>query len=106
MDIFQPKGNSFYYTDEFRNIIEDHLNYIRNHKTTIAMRLETHDMIKNNNDLYSLFMEKKIPMDLHWITLRLNNLTSPFLNRVELEYILIPDAGIIGQIFSAYHSRK
>ena len=102
----QPKGNDYYYTDEFRNILEDHLNYIRGHKNTIVMRLETHDMIKNNNDLYSLFMEKNIPLDLHWITLRLNNLTSPFLNRQELEYILIPDVGVIQQIFGAYHSRK
>ena len=63
-------------------------------------------MIKNKCDIYSLFLERKIPKQYHWVMLRLLGLNSPFLNRIELSYIIIPPFNEIENIKTAYISRK
>lgn len=106
MNHIESEGDLIYYNEEFRVVLENHLHYLIKHPDTTISIVQDHEMIKNKCDIYSLFLERKIPKQYHWVMLRLLGLNSPFLNRIELSYIIIPPFNEIENIKTAYISRK
>lgn len=94
-----------WYTQEFRNVLEDHITFIRNNKPT-AQALDANQVIKYRFDFFSLLSEYNIPSYMHWITMRVNGLKSSIDDFSMLENILCPDPTILNQILQHYHSRN
>ena len=105
MSFIESSGDSLYYNDNFRIVLEDHIEYLLTHPDTTISIVQEHEMIKNKCDIYSLFLDRKIPKQYHWIMTRLLGLKSPFLIRLELNYIVIPPFEEIEKIRATYISR-
>lgn len=106
MDHIESAGDDTYYSEEFRVILDNHLTSLRNHPDTTISAVQEHEMIKNKCDIYSLFLDRGIPKQYHWVMVRLLGLPSAFLNRFELSYIIVPPFEELEKIKSCYISRK
>lgn len=66
------------YDIAFRNYIEDHLMFLRDHETTELVNIDGGLAYKNSGDFYGLLTDMSVPVYLHWVLLRVNNMTNPF----------------------------
>lgn len=103
---FSPAGDPVWYTDAFRNVLEDHLTYLRNNKTTQLQQVEPNLVIKFQFDMFSLFRFYRLQDYLHWITMRMNGYLSPIDNFSEMTSFIVPDETTINQILQHYNSRN
>lgn len=103
-------GNAYpdYYSDEFRNVLEDHMSYFRSSPNTRRLIIDADVALQNEFDFYGLLKTKAIPFHLHWLMLRLLNFHSPMDMTRDLKSILLPDFNeveIIRNIYKANQSR-
>ena len=59
MSFIESSGDSLYYNDNFRIVLEDHIEYLLTHPDTTISIVQEHEMIKNKCDIYSLFLDRK-----------------------------------------------
>lgn len=102
---FNKPPNHIWFTDEFRNVLEDHLIFLRNKKSTV-INLEPMVKIKYRFDFFSLLKNHNIENYSHWIVMRMNGLNSPTDDFSELESLVIPDTTVLNQVLQHYVSRK
>jgi len=91
-------GPSIYYSQSFRDVLEDHLTYLKNHSTTNVLSIEPMKAYKYEFDLYSLLREYNIPTHLHWLVMRLNDMVSPTDATVKIDHLIIPDFSTVDRI--------
>ena len=103
---FSPAGDPVWYTDEFRNVLEDHLTYLRHHKSTQLQSVEANLVIKYRFDMFSLFRYYRINDYLHWITMRMNGYKSPTDDFSEMTSFIVPNETTANQILQHYNSRN
>jgi hypothetical protein len=96
------EGANVYYTDGFRNILEDHMTYLRTHPTTRTLDVTPKQAEKYEYDLIGLLNELEIPMYLHWVVARANSFNS--VNEVpsDLVSLLIPDHKEVAKLQQTY----
>lgn len=93
-------GEVNYYSQTFRNTIENHLDFFRNDVSTTTLVLDVHDEYKYRGDFYGLLLKNKIHQDMFWITMRVNALHSPIDYDGELKLILVPSTYKINALLS------
>lgn len=93
-----PTGNTDYYSQAFRNLIEDHKNYLLNHSLTKQIPLTPNAEDIYTGDFYQLLQSLRIEQDLWWIIMRLNGLHSPLDYTGNLGNIYVPDASVINSL--------
>lgn len=101
------EGPSIYYNDDFRAVIEAHIEFLRNHSDTRPLYLEPHIVYRYEFDMYGLMMNYSIPPYMHWIVLRINNLYSMTTFPKNISELLIPSdtaINVIRQIYQTTHS--
>jgi len=69
-------GLDIFYDDGFRRVLEDHMTYLRSHSTTTIMQVDPIKAYRFEFDLNGLLLDMGIPLRLHWIVMRMNNLKS------------------------------
>lgn len=85
-------GNDIIYSKAFKQIIEDHISYLKTHFTTNLIPLNKQIEEKYFGDFYGLLIENNIPCYMHWIILRLNNLKNSNEYNSNLNFLLtIPE---------------
>jgi hypothetical protein len=99
-------GPSVIYEDGFRNLIEDHITYLRNHPQTQVVTATSQQTYKYEFDLAGLLNELGITTDMHWIVMRMNHLTSPTHVPEDLTSILVPPQKEINILKQAYSTSK
>lgn len=97
-DLMISEGPSSYYTEAFRNVLEDHLSFLKVHARTRVISIDPNLAYKYEFDLFGLLSAQGIPTQLHWLVMRLNDMASPTEVRRDLAYLLIPDATVIQQL--------
>lgn len=97
-----PVGNVNCYSPGFRNLIENHLIFLRNRTSTINTPIEAIVENKYKGDFYQLLLYLGIDQDLFWITLRLNNLHNPLDYSGNLGTILIPADSTIKDLLAIF----
>jgi len=97
-----PHNDPNYYTDGFRNLIENHLLYLRNHVTTRLIKVDSWLEYKYKGDFYGLLLDLKINQDLHWITMRVNHLHSPIEYTPYISQLLEPTTVTVNELLSRY----
>lgn len=87
-----------YFTSSFRKVLEDHMTFLRTHEKTQMKIVQPLDLQKYRFDLTGLLNNMQIPLHMHWIIARMNNLTSLTDVPEELSYLLIPDSEVVDGI--------
>jgi hypothetical protein len=99
-------GASIYYDADFRNVLEDHMTYLRQHSSTAQIDVEATKAIKYQFDLFGLLREYRVPEQLHWLTMRMNNMTSPTDATADISSLLVPDHTEVGRIAQAHQTTR
>ena len=99
-------GSSIYYDNDFRNVLEDHMTFLRNHPLTSVITLDANKVYQFEFDLFGLFRFYQIPVQLYWLTMRMNNRVSPQDNVKNIEILLVPDHNTVAQIAQSHTTTK
>lgn len=92
-------GVAIFYDPEFRKVIEAHIPYMRNMATQFPLKLTDSDANRYDGDFYGLLVKLgSVPAYLHWITLRLNGMTSPHEYTRDMKILLVPDPNFIQKL--------
>lgn len=102
----EDSGESLFYDQAFRVVIEDHLSYLKEHKNVTLLKLEPADAWRWRNNFYGLLKDNGIPEYLRWIVLRMNDMVSPMDFDGEQVQFLIPIEGIITRLVGVYRVRS
>lgn len=84
-------GADTYYSDDFHNVLEDHMTYLRGLASTTKQEVEPIDVIRYQADFFGLLGRLGVPQYLHWVVLRMTGLTSPAKVPLDLAFVLVPD---------------
>jgi hypothetical protein len=101
--MFNP-GSDIYYDAGFRVVLEDHMTLLRNDSTTQIIDVAPMDAYVYEADLFGLLSKYGVAPYLHWLTMRMNDMTSPSENDLKLTQLLIPYQGNIDKIRQSYTS--
>lgn len=91
MGLQVPVGEVNYYSEAFRNLLENHLQILSSSSSYRLAEVRAIDSYKYSGDLYGLLNQLNVPSEYHWITLRLNGLHSPMDYKGDLLNIKIPN---------------
>lgn len=103
--LLRPRGGPGYYTDGFRQTIEDHLTYLKKQVSEV-IAVTAQQQEKYQSDLYGLFIEKGVPQEYLWTTMRCNGFHSPadYLGEEQSFILIKPEA--IKEIHGLYQSAQ
>jgi len=62
-----PEGPPIYYTVEFKRVLEDHLDFIKQHSTTTSIAVNPALAFKHEYNLSGYLLAIDIPLKLHWL---------------------------------------
>lgn len=91
-----------YYSKGFRVILEDHMTFLRTHPNTKPVEVTPGEAYRYESDFYGLLTYKAIPMHLHHLILRMNNMMNPAHVTADLKYFLLPDQSVVSRLLSVY----
>lgn len=91
-------GPPVYYTVGFRQLIEDHLEYLKQNNRSTLISINQKDLHKYEFDLIGLLKEYRLPRHMHWIVMRLNGFTSPDQFNESITSLWIPDPSEIERL--------
>lgn len=83
-------GPASFYTEAWRVLVEDHIDYFRKHPDTARLDISGIKRYQHNFDLFSILVEHAIPNQYHWAIMRINGFSSTNDYLEDMEYILIP----------------
>ena len=95
-------GADIYYDPKFRIILEDHMTYLKNLASTKTVEIDMNRSYKYEGDFYGLLYDMGISPYLHFIILRMNDLTSPANYNNQIRQLIIPEGTEINRLRSAY----
>lgn len=95
-------GEYNFYSVGFRQLIEDHLQYIQNHPTTNRFNLDPNDEYRFSGDFSQLLRNLNYKQDLFWIIMRLNGLHSYVDYAGNLGTIIIPYRPTLVNLLTLY----
>ncbi|MDR3392236.1 MAG: hypothetical protein P4L77_10940 [Sulfuriferula sp.] len=85
------EGPSTFYTDSFRNTVEDFMTVFRQSSTTQTMTVDPGTTERFDYDLYGLLTFLRIPPQFHFAIMRCNKLNSSEEYRSTTTDLLVPD---------------
>lgn len=97
-------GSDIYYSQDFRNIFEDHLNYILNTKqlNITTKTVDPNTAARFAGDFRGLMLEMNIAPELHWFNMRLNGYTSTSDYDGSKTTVDVIDPSVISSLMSSY----
>jgi len=108
-------GDPMFYELGFRTIIETHLNILKYTNFTMKRSIDGSKVYQYEGDFYGLLAELNVPLEHHWIFLRVNGMFNPneFGRVVYDPYgrrhdfnLLIPSDDYIGNLLILYKSTR
>lgn len=76
LELQRSTGDSRYQADSFRNVIEDHLQFIKHKSIANVVTTTGRQVSKFKLDFTGLLIELNVPDEYHWATMRANGLHS------------------------------
>jgi len=92
-------------TEDFKTVIEDHLNYLKNLNDTQVYILEQALVYRYEYDFYKILTAIKVDKRLHWVTLRMNGRINPFEKCSNLSTILIPSFSSVSELLNTHRTK-
>jgi hypothetical protein len=99
--MFSP-GPAEYYTEGFRQVLEDHMAWLRTQPSTSTINISAQAIWENEQDLFGFLQSINMAPQYHWPTMRLNNMDSPNEFVPGVKQLLIPATLLLDQLRSAY----
>ena len=107
LNLYMPEiGPLVYYQEEFRHVLELHLEYLRSHPTTQIVSPDEQQTIFYQKDFYGFLTYQRVPQHLHWIIMRMNFMYSPEEFTPEYKQLLQPLASTIDIIRQQYETQQ
>lgn len=94
-------GPPIYYTDKFRQMVEDHMLIIKQMDTTSLKTITETDWAVLNRfvgDFYGFLNALNYPPQYHWAIMRINGYRSRFDLTLDLTSLLLPDWEFIDKL--------
>ena len=105
-DRLEEPGPAVYYEPGFRQIVEDHLTYLRGHETTEKNSIRPRVAHGCQGDFYCVLSYYGIPREHHWLTLRVNGLTSPLDYDSTMDQMLLCSPTTISRLVKMYRANR
>lgn len=99
-------GPAIYYDAGFRVVLEDHMNFLRTSPTTTVLVIPPGEAWKFEFDLYGLLRKYGVAPHLHWLTMRMNKMTSPEEFTADIEQLLIPDQVVVSRLQQSHQTSR
>ena len=96
--------SSTYYSRGFRNVLEDHMTFLRKHSETRIIPVTPMQAHQYEFDSTGLLNELGIPLKMHWVVIRMNHLTSLTEVPADLIQLLVPSENEITKLKQLYES--
>lgn len=74
----------------YRLLMETHRGYFRQEGNFDVHAVDQHEAYKYQYDLYGYLISKSVHPELHWITMRVNDIESPTRFDRTIQFLLIP----------------
>ncbi|BDD79890.1 hypothetical protein [Burkholderia phage FLC9] len=97
--------NLDYYSDGFRNLLEDHYSWLKTQSSTKTVPIDAYLAVRYEFDFYGLLQNQNVPTELHWIVMRLTGYTSPDQMTRDLQSYVLPDPSVISRLYSTYSAK-
>lgn len=97
-------GTTVYQDPKFCRFVEIYLDYLKNSSASVIRPIDSHSLYKYEGDFYGLLDSMGISGNLHWITLRMNDLTNPIYTTDTLKFILVPSQSTL-DLLVQYHNQ-
>ena len=104
--LLNDDGPSSFYTDAFRNVIEEHLEVIKVSDTTNKKEITHYLSYKYENNLFGLLMELEFSKYMHWPIMRINNYHSPIEFKKNTTFLYIPSISFLEQLLKIHNSKE
>lgn len=104
--LMTAQGPDIYYDPAFRNVLEDHLSYLRALQSTVRRAVSPGEAYRFEYDLFGLLKIYGVEAHLHWVVMRLNNYTSPDEFRADVTELLVPDATVVDRIRQSHQATR
>lgn len=98
--------NADYYSDDFRDVLEDHFSYLKNLGSTKVVPIDGYLAVRYEFDFYGLMQQQGVPHQFHWLVLRLSGYTSPDQMQATLQSYYLPDPNFVESIRSIWNSKS
>lgn len=102
---FLNESNAGYYEVEFRRVLEEHLALIKN-RSTSTLPVDPNTSIRYKGDFFGLLITLNVPRHLHWITMRINGMTSPSDANDDIRSVVVVDPSYINTIFNTHRTQS
>mgnify|MGYP001325834188 CR=1 FL=1 len=93
-------GPAAYYSADMRVMLELHIPYLLANQRSTLIPIDPNDAHRYEYDLAGLLLKYSVPAQLHWIVMRLNNMTSPIEFTSAVTGLYIPDPNVIERLKS------
>jgi hypothetical protein len=90
----------------FKNVLEDHLSWFINHPNTSVIPVTAHQIEVYDFDWIGLLQNLKIPSDLHWLVIRMNDGMSLTDVPSLLRALKVPDYNVVQNLVILHTSTK
>lgn len=97
-------GDSIHYDPHLRRYFETYMAWLRNHSKSTVLAVDDHTAYKYEGDFYGLLAVMGVSHHLHWLVLRVNDLTNPMDFDQSITGITVPDPKVIQRIVQRYRS--
>ena len=99
------KNNVAYYEQDFRQVLEDHLAYIKakNNKTLAVDPLTA---LRYKGDFFGLLNTFGVQPFMQWITMRVNGFVSPTDVTEEIRTVVVIEPAVIRTIFNTHKTQS
>lgn len=99
-------GPQFFYSEEWRLLIETHLSWLRTRTVSDSVVIDHQLAYKYEGDLFGALVEQGIPEYLHYAIMRMNGLVSPVDFPAEPVVLMVPVRETITQLASLAQTRQ
>lgn len=99
-------GPGTMYAPDFRQMIEDHLVYLRGHAQTEVIDISNVNAHAHHGDLYGLLTEYDVQQQFHWIIMRVNGYHSPMEYDESHVTLLVPSLTVIESLLRVHRAVK
>lgn len=106
LDSLINPGADVYYSAEFRNVLEDHMTYLRTHPDNTVVTVAPNIGYKYIGDLAGVLHHYNVPYNLHWIVMRMNHMTSPIDYRDTMLNLDIPSFTAVERLRTTHMSQS
>lgn len=104
INLEMPYAPAAYDDIGFKNVIEDHLSILANDPECVVVQVTPMQLYKFDFDLVKLLRDIGVSPELHWIVMRINNLSSMRDLPKENVVLRIPDLLKVNRLLQTYRS--